>query len=146
MNDLQEQVKVEHVPAEKNEQGVAVSIKAHEILNLNQSYNRYLLAEHWDVAQRWNFPAPRLPLHQVHRYLSQARAMLRLDRTPAEENFHQTCARVYNLPHLRDEERPLPVQPKTKVHLRSSRPTFVRLEVRPLHNWNPSTSLFPGGR
>jgi hypothetical protein len=25
MNDLQEQVKVEHVPAEKNEQGVAVS-------------------------------------------------------------------------------------------------------------------------
>ena len=46
MNDLQEQVKVEHVPAEKNEQGVAVSIKAHEILNLNQSYNRYILAEH----------------------------------------------------------------------------------------------------
>jgi len=35
MNDLQEQVKVEHVPAEKNEQGVAVSIMAHEILNLN---------------------------------------------------------------------------------------------------------------
>jgi hypothetical protein len=25
MNDLQEQVKVEHVPAEKNEQGLAVS-------------------------------------------------------------------------------------------------------------------------
>ena len=33
MNDLQEQVKVEHVPAEKNEQGVAVGNRYHLSLN-----------------------------------------------------------------------------------------------------------------
>jgi hypothetical protein len=57
MNDLQEQVKVEHVPAEKNDAGQAVSL-----------YARFVTAEteHRVVAPGRNLLALRLPIHQVY--------------------------------------------------------------------------------
>ena len=93
MNDLQEQVKVEHVPAEKNEQGVAVS-------------KRDYVSEYRDLARRWNLPTPGLSVHQVHRHLSQTGDVLRLNCASAETHFHQTGARVNNHAYLRNEERP----------------------------------------
>ena len=96
MNDLQEQVKVEQVPADKNEQGVEVS------LNLK---NGYIELEHHDLGERRNLPAPSLSVHQVHRHLPQVGAVLRPDCAPPKAHLHQARFGVHDLPYLRDEER-----------------------------------------